>query len=318
MPIYPEIKPYFNKLIDTQEGHQIYVERSGEPKGIPVIFLHGGPGSSTNGNHRRYFDPEFFDIVLFDQRGCGQSKPLGLTQNNTTAHLVEDINLIRRTLGLTKKAVIFGGSWGSALALAYAAKYGEVVQALVLRGIFFGSREEVFWYTDGLKRFIPEAHKKLTWDIDGDLIDQYYARVNSMDKELASEASRRWDEYETQTMMIGSEVEAQRQETTRARTDAELARSRVQLHYLKHGCFFEKDELLEKARFINNPTIIVQGGMDMICPPITAHRLHEALPDSKLNVGGAGGHGAWQSKIAEALSNEMELLKKQLQMNYGH
>ncbi|MDA0238223.1 MAG: alpha/beta fold hydrolase, partial [Proteobacteria bacterium] len=226
--------------------------------------------------------------------------------------------LIRHTLGLTKKAVIFGGSWGSALALAYAAKYGEVVEALVLRGIFLGSREEVLWYIDELKRFIPEAHKELTWDIDGDLVDHYHARVNSMDQALASEASRRWDEYETQTMLIGSDVGDQKQESMRTRTDAELARSRVQLHYLKHGCFFEKDELLEKARSINNRTIIVQGGIDMICPPITAHRLHEALPDSKLNIVGTGGHGAWQSKIAEALLNEMELLKKQLHMNYGY
>ena len=318
MPIYPEIKPNFSELIDTDDGHRIYVERSGREGGIPVIFLHGGPGSSTNANHRRYFDPEFFDIVLFDQRGCGQSLPKGATNNNTTSHLIQDINLIRNTLGLNQKAVIFGGSWGSALALAYAAQYGESIAALVLRGIFLGSSEEVLWFTNGLKRFMPEAHNQLMWDASDDLVGHYYDRVNAIDIAVAKEACRRWLDYEIQSMMLGSEIADQTKVERREVTNAELARARVQLHYLKHSCFFEKDELLQKAAFISKPAIIVQGGMDMICPPITAYRLHETLPNSKLNLIPSGGHGSWQSKIADALSDEMELLKKSLQANHGN
>ena len=318
MPIYPEIKPNFSDLVDTHDGHRIYLERTGREGGIPVIFLHGGPGSSTNANHRRYFDPKFFDIVLFDQRGCGQSLPKGSTKNNTTWHLIQDINLIRKTLGLNQKAVIFGGSWGSALALAYAAEHGEAVETLVLRGIFLGSREEVAWFTDGLKRFMPAAHKELMWDSSGDLVSHYYERVNSTDRLIANEACRRWLDYEMQSMMLGSEnINKTGQDKTEV-SDGELARAQVQLHYLKHYCFFKKGELLEKAASIKNSAILVQGGMDMICPPFTAHRLHEVLPESKLKVIGSGGHGAWNSKIAEALADEMELLKKRLQANHGY
>ena len=318
MPIYPEIKPNFSDFIDTGDGHRLYVERSGREGGVPVIFLHGGPGSSTNANHRRYFDPNFFDIVLFDQRGCGQSLPNGSTDNNTTSHLVQDVNLIRVKLGITQKAVIFGGSWGSALALAYAAEHGNSVEALVLRGIFLGSPDEVLWFTDGLKRFMPEAHQELMWDSSGDLVDHYYDRVNSIDHSVAKEACRRWLDYEIQSMMVGIENPQKRKKDKREATDAELARAQVQLHYLKHSCFFKKDELLQKAAFINNPTVIVQGGMDMICPPITAYRLHEMLPDSTLNIVASGGHGAWQSKIADTLSDEMEHLKIRLRAIHGN
>lgn len=318
MPIYPEIKPNFSDLIDTGDGHRLYVERSGCEGGSPVIFLHGGPGSSTNANHRRYFDPKFFDIVLFDQRGCGKSTPNGSIENNTTSHLVQDINLIRVTLGITQKAVIFGGSWGSALALAYAAEYGDSVEALILRGIFLGSSAEVLWFTNGLKRFMPEAHQELMWDSSGDLVSHYYERVNSINHLVAKEACRRWLDYEVRSMMIGSENSLQKKEDKCEATAAELARARVQLHYLKHSCFFKKNELLEKATSINKPAIIVQGGMDMICPPVTAYRLHEKLPDSTLNIIAPGGHGAWQSKIADALSDEMERLKRRLQANHGN
>lgn len=317
MPIYPEIKPNFSDLIETGDGHRIYVERCGREGGIPVIFLHGGPGSSTNANHRRYFDPKFFDICLFDQRGCGQSLPRGSTENNTTQHLIQDVNLIRKKLGLNQKAIIFGGSWGSALAIAYAAAYGESIEALVLRGIFLGSSEEVLWFTNGLRRFMPEAHKQLMWDTSDDLVGHYYERVNANDISVAKEACRRWLDYEIHSMTLGSEAANHKKPDKREVTNAELARARVQLHYLKHSCFFEKDELLKKAVSISKPAIIVQGGMDMICPPITAYRLHEALPDSKLNLIATGGHGSWQSKIAYALSDEMELLKKRLQAKYG-
>jgi proline iminopeptidase len=318
VPTYPEIKPYRTQWIDADEEHRIYVERCGCEGGVPVIFLHGGPGSSTNANHRRYFDPTFFDVVLFDQRGCGQSVPSGLTKSNTTRHLIEDINLIKTTLGITQRVIIFGGSWGSALALAYAAEYGEHVEALVLRGIFLGSREEVRWYTNELRRFMPDAHDQLLWDSSGDLVSHYYDRINSSDRSLANEACCRWNDYEIQSMMLGSDVSHQAREKTREVSEAELARAQIQLHYLKHDCFLASNELLQKAELITNQTVIVQGGMDMICPPLTAYQLHEKLSGSRLRVVGPGGHGAWQTNIANALSEEMELLKKQLQTAHGN
>jgi len=307
MPVYPDISPYFSEMIDVGQGHQIYVERVGRRGGEPVVFLHGGPGSSINTNHRRYFDPDYFDVILFDQRGCGKSLPRGETANNTLDHLVRDIHVIKMHLRIEKEWTVFGGSWGSALALAYAFEYPNEVKELVLRGVFLGSESEVSWFTDGLRRFIPEAHQKFIEGIDGNLLGTYYAWLESEEGTIAIDAAIKWADFEAAAMGIGGAPKSG--DSSRRDHSSELARSRVHLHYLINNCFLEDGELLRKAEAIDKPTVIIQGGQDMICPPFTAIKLHQRMPAAELKIIPDGGHAAWGTGVADALVLEMDRIK---------
>ena len=202
--MYQSIDPFYAGNLKVSELHSIYVERSGREGGIPVIFLHGGPGSSTNPNQRRYFDPAVFDIILFDQRGCGKSTPAGLTDSNTTWDLVHDVNAIIEFFCIQEKVILFGGSWGSALALAYASKHPDRVRAMILRGIFLGSRSEVTWFTDGLEEFVPDASRKFRAGVEGSVVDHYWDLVNSPNRDVASSAAENWANYEAAAMAIGA------------------------------------------------------------------------------------------------------------------
>jgi len=310
--LYPPIEPYFTEQLTVSARHSLYVERSGKKGGHPVIFLHGGPGSQTGAAHRRYFDPDFFDIVLFDQRGCGQSLPAGETQDNHTQALLGDINTIRDALGISGRMSLFGGSWGSTLALVYALHYPQNVAEMILRGIFLASDAEVSWFTQGLTRFAPQAWQQLADGMDDNLVAAYYQAVFDDNDSHASEAARRWVEYEMRIMGIGADVTDKTPPPALQASRALLNRARVQLHFLKNRCFLADTALLEAAQAIQTPTTLVQGGLDFVCPPITAWQLHQRLPNSRLRMVNKAGHGGLSDELAPILREEVDALRDRL------
>jgi proline iminopeptidase len=294
--LFPAIEPYDRQWLAADAGHAIYHEQSGNPEGLPVLFLHGGPGSRTRAEHRRYFDPRHYRIVLFDQRGCGLSTPAGATCANTTQHLVGDIEGLRRRLGV-RRWVLFGGSWGSTLALAYAEAHPDAVAALVLRGVFLGSRDEIRWYLEGMKRFIPEAWTQFAGG-ESDILGAYHRQVCHPDPAVALPAARRWYDYEARTMTLGDTASS-----TGAPPDDELlARVRVQVHYLANDCFLRENALLDNLwRIPRVPAILVQGRQDMVCPPSAAIAVARGLPGSELQLLAGAGHSASQPAMAARL-----------------
>jgi len=294
--LYPLVQPFQSESLAVSSVHSLYVEQSGNPNGFPVLFLHGGPGSQTRPEHRRYFDPEFYRAILFDQRGCGRSTPAGCIEENTTWHLVEDIEAIRRKLGINKW-LLFGGSWGSTLALAYATTCPQHVAGMILRGVFLASHSELDWYLDGLRNFVPEAWEMLANGSASDLIQRYHVDVNHDEPIHAAEAARRWVAYENSVMAIG----AASQPSAQIDGSAVLSRARVQLHYLAADCFLRADELMERAGAVVAPTIIVQGRSDMVCPPVTAYELSKRLPEAQLRIVEQAGHAASGARLAHVL-----------------
>ncbi|MGH8678207.1 MAG: prolyl aminopeptidase [Burkholderiales bacterium] len=295
--LYPLVASFAETPLSVGDGHLIYVEQSGRADGFPALFLHGGPGSHTRAQHRGYFDPDFYRIVLFDQRGCGKSTPLGYLGQNSTPHLVSDIEHLRAELGV-ERWLLFGGSWGSTLALAYATTYPEHVAGMVLRGVFLATASELDWYLYGLRCFVPEAWEKLAQGASANLLARYHAEVNHPERKVALAAARRWTAYEESVMSIGTKSQPTNESTDE---NALLARSRVQLHYLTSGCFLREGELLERAWRVGAPTIIVQGRMDMVCPPCAAFALARVLPSATLRIVESAGHSASEPSLAQAL-----------------
>ena len=295
--LHPAVEPYRSDWLDAGSGHRIHFEESGNPAGCPVLFVHGGPGSCARAVHRRFFDPRFYRVVLFDQRGCGQSTPAGETQANTTAHLVADIDRLRQRLGV-ERWVLFGGSWGSTLSLAYAIAHPDHVAGMVLRGVFLASEAEVRWYVCGLRRFLPEAWAELARGAGDSIVQHYQSRVADPDADVALAAARRWCDYESRVMSLGDPAGGDEP----APADQLLARARVQLHFLAHGCFLRPNELLDGlSRIGATPTIIVQGRLDMVCPPSAAVEIAARLPGADLRLVADGGHSAMQAAIAREL-----------------
>ena len=297
--LYPPLEPFAVQQLPVGGGHMLHVEQSGEPQGFPAIFLHGGPGSHTRPLHRQFFDPHFYRIVLFDQRGCGRSTPPGCTEENTTRHLVEDIEALRRRLGL-ERVMLFGGSWGATLALAYAAAHPHLVAAMVLRGVFLGTRAEVDQYLRGL-RLVEGA----------DPLARYHALVNQPEEAAARAAAQRWVGYEEAAMSLdtGRPGEGAAQDAA-----AVLARARVQLHYLAHDCFLAPGELIAGLEGLAEiPVLIVQGSRDRICPPAAAVELAARLPRAELRLVEAGGHSATEAAMARALRRATDDLRGRLQ-----
>lgn len=303
--LYPPLEPYAEEALAVGGGHALRVEQSGNPAGFPVLFLHGGPGSRTRPLHRRFFDPQFYRIVLFDQRGCGRSLPPGRTEENTTRHLVADMESLREHLGL-ERMMLFGGSWGATLALAYAIAHPQRVAAMVLRGVFLGSRSEVDWYLGGLGKLAPEAWQALSEDQDRDVLARYHRLVGQGDHA----AARRWVAYEEAIMALDS-PSPQASEVEHA--DAVLQRARVQLHYLAHDCFLEPGALLAGAsRLAGMPVVIVQGSRDLVCPPRAAQALAGRLQGAELRLVDDGGHSAAAPEMAQALRRATEELRERL------
>ena len=310
--LYPEINPYKESFIKGDDTHEIFVEESGNPKGQPILFLHGGPGGGTGAKQRRFFDPSHYRIILFDQRGCGKSKPLGETLKNTTDNLVNDIELIRKELNINKW-IIFGGSWGSTLALAYAIKHPKFVQGLVLRGIFLSRKHELEWFLKDVDIFFPELHHNLLNHIPNtskkNLLEKYTELVFSNNKDQAYQAAIAWSKFEGSILKLLSPSTSI--EANEVDNEFELARAKVQLHYINNNCFVDGEDILEKSKILKDkPITIIQGRYDMVCPPKTAYELHQAIPHSKLIIVPDAGHSASEAGTLSALLDTTDEFKK--------
>ena len=302
--LYQEISPYHATWIERPHGHKIYVELSGNPHGKPIIFLHGGPGGGTNPKQRQFFDPKHYQIILFDQRGCGQSKPSGETNGNTTQDLLSDMEAIRKHFDI-KRWIIFGGSWGSALALAYATQYPETIKALILRGIFLSRKTELDWFLVEVKAFFPEAHQTLvdylTDDKRDDLIKNYSELVFSSDLKISGPASIAWNRFESGLLKLLPQAE-ENKTLTDEDIQNEIARARVQLHYIKDQCFIDGEKILKEVKQLKDiPTTIIQGRYDMVCPPITAYELYQCMPHANFIMVPDAGHSASEPSMTSEL-----------------
>ncbi|HVY46012.1 MAG TPA: prolyl aminopeptidase [Minicystis sp.] len=302
--LYPEIEPYKTWRLRVSPVHELYVEESGNPEGKPVVFLHGGPGGGTEPKQRRYFDPSRYRIVLFDQRGCGRSTPHASLEANTTWDLVADIERIRAQAGIEKWQV-FGGSWGSTLALAYAETHPERVTELVLRGIFLLRKREIDWfYQEGASALFPDAWEDYLAPIPeaerGDLLAAYHRRLTGHDAAERQRVARAWSIWEGRTscLMPNPELVARS-----AGEDFSLAFARIECHYFANKGFLAKDtQLLDDVGKIRHvPTVIVQGRYDVVCPAESAWALYRAFPEADLRIVPDAGHSAMEPGIVHEL-----------------
>ena len=308
--MFPPIEPKQHGMLAVDDVHTLYWEECGNPAGQPVLFLHGGPGGGTSPTHRRFFDPAHYRIILFDQRGAGKSTPLGEYRNNTTALLIADIEKIRAMLGISQW-LVFGGSWGSTLALAYGEAHPEACLGFVLRGIFLCTKAEVDWFVNGIRHFYPEVHQRFAEAIPpeerADLLQAYVKRLFCDDPEIYLEAARNWSRYEGSCLFL----EPQAQAIQDFESDAvSLGLGRLEAHYMLHGAFMEEDALITNiAKIRHLPAVIVQGRYDVICPPVSAYRLHQAWPEAKFHLIGDAGHAAMEPGIATELVRATEQFK---------
>jgi proline iminopeptidase len=311
---YPPIEPYFRGYLKVSNLHELYYEQSGNPNGSPVVFLHGGPGGGTDNDHRRYFDPQHYRIILFDQRGCGKSKPNAEIRENSTWELVEDIEKIRKTLGL-EKWVVFGGSWGSTLALSYAITYPQHVRALILRGIFLCRPEELKWfYQEGASWIFPDVWESYFNHIPAserhDLMKAYYARLTHENPEIRLEAAKIWSKWEAATSRLLVDLQSI---DAFDEPEKALAFARIECHYFMNNAFFKtQNYILENVNQIKKiPGVIIQGRYDVVCPLKSAWELHKLWPEAELKIIKDSGHAASEPGIRAALidaTNQMKSL----------
>ena len=300
--LYPAVEPRVSGLMQANPLHTLYWEESGRADGIPVVFLHGGPGAGCSPRHRRFFDPAVYRIILFDQRGSGRSLPLGELCDNTTAHLIGDMERLRQHLGV-ERWLLFGGSWGSTLALAYAQAHPERCLGLVLRGIFLARPREIDWFMQGMGRVYPEAWETfagyLPESCRADLLQAFYQRLTDPDPAIHMPAARVWSHYEgaCSTLLPDPETLAHFADDTVA-----LGLARIEAHYFVNRAFLGENELLNRvARLRGLPGIIVQGRYDMVCPLESAHALHQAWPEAEYCIVPDAGHAAWEPGNLSAL-----------------
>jgi proline iminopeptidase len=314
--LFPAINPYQTHTLAVTPPHRLYIEECGNPSGLPVLFLHGGPGGSCSAFDRRFFDPEIYRIILFDQRGCGRSTPLACTENNTTQDLIQDIEAIRQLLNI-KNWVVFGGSWGSTLGLAYAQAHPDRVKAMVLRGVFLGSAEESRWiFQAGMSQFFPDKYHDYQTFIapkkQHDLIGAYNELLKGDDDIACANAAKRWATWESACAAISPQTLIEPSEENRHHI---LGIATLECHYMKHDCFLAKNQLLDNMKTIAHiPSIIVQGRQDLICRPLFAWQLHLAWPGSCITFVPAAGHTARESGIATALVYAANTIAQQCQV----
>jgi proline iminopeptidase len=310
-PLYPPIEPFSKQTLIAGNIHNIYYEVCGNPIGKPVVFLHGGPGSGCSPTQRRFFDPAIYRIILIDQRGCGRSLPLGETKQNTTDDLVNDIEAIRQALNIDKW-LVFGGSWGSTLALCYAIAYPQFVTGLILRGVFLSRTSELNWFLGEVKSFYPEQWQTLCHYLpEADRrnpIAAYEKLIFSEDANVNIPAAIQWNAFESSIMSL---LPRPSNNETEINGEVELARARVQIHYIQHHCFIgERDLLAEaKSKLGDIPTQIIQGRYDMVCPPVTAWELSQAMPHAIFNIVADAGHSAMDATLTSALIAATEQFK---------
>jgi proline iminopeptidase len=308
--LYPPIEPFETGRLERDPPHALYWEQSGRPDGQPVVFLHGGPGAGASPEHRRFFDPAHYRIVVFDQRGAGRSTPLGELSANTTAHLIADIEVLRERLAI-ERWLVFGGSWGSTLAIAYAEAHPERVTGLVLRGIFLCRKQEIDWFLYGMRWIFPEIWRRFAEGVPeaerDDLLSAYHRRLVDPDPEVHMPAARAWSTYEgaCSTLRPSPETVAAFGEDTMA-----LGLARIEAHYFKNGIFLEDGALLDNVeRMRRIPGTIVQGRYDVVCPIATADEFARAWPEADYVVVPDAGHSAMEPGIRRALVAATERFK---------
>ena len=312
--LFPPIEPYQTGMLRVDEVHTIYWEQSGNPSGVPVLFIHGGPGAGASPAHRRFFDPAFYRIIIVDQRGAGRSTPLGEIFANTTDHLIADFEKLREYLGISSW-LLFGGSWGSTLALAYAQACPERALGLVLRGIFLMRKSEIDWFLNSMGTIFPEAWQRFVSHIPeaerGDLLEAYWKRLDSPDPKIRLETARIWSVYEgsCSTLIPSPHLVAVSAEDNHA-----LGLARIEAHYFRNCRFEPEDRLLRNVDRIRHlPGVIVQGRYDVVCPIVSADELHRTWPEAEYHIIPDAGHSAMESGVRAALVQATERMKRRLQ-----
>lgn len=312
---YPILEPFNSGYLKVSDLHEIYFEEVGNPEGRPVVFLHGGPGGCIRDYHRAYFDPEVYRVILFDQRGAGKSRPFAELEENNTQALIADMEALREHVGVEKWHV-FGGSWGSTLALLYAIAYPQRVSALILRGIFLGRQEDIDWsFRKGVDVFYPKEYEAYLAPLsqedrnDLNVIGGYYKLLTSPEKEVRENAARAWSSWEGSLISLLPNEQVQAEFGS---LDLAVSLARLECHYFINHLFLEEDNyILNHADKISHiPTIIVHGRYDMDCRVSSAYELHRKLPNSELWIIEGSGHSSGEPKIAEALINAADKAKE--------
>jgi proline iminopeptidase len=310
--LYPPIEPYDTGMLPVSPVHTIYYEQCGNPDGAPVVFLHGGPGGGSIPDYRRYFDPQAYRIVLFDQRGSGRSTPHASLEDNTTWHLVEDVESLRTHLGVDTWHV-FGGSWGSTLALAYAETHPDRARSLTLRGIFLCRPKEIQWFYQRGASYVfadvwEEYEKVIPEEERGDFVGAYYRRLTSEDPAVRLEAARAWSVWEASTSKLFFDYSTIEKF---ADPDFALAFARIECHYFMNNAFFPTENYLIEnvGKIRHTPAVIVQGRYDVVCPMVSAWELHRAWPEAELRVIPDAGHAASEPGTVDALVSATDKFK---------
>ncbi len=308
--LFPEIEPFAAGRLAVDGLHMLYFEESGNRDGVPVVVLHGGPGAGGSPSHRRFFDPAFYRIIVFDQRGAGRSTPHGELRHNTTQHLVGDLEALRSQLRI-ERWLLFGGSWGSTLALAYAQAHPQHCLGLVLRGIFLCRRSEIDWFLYGMRNIFPEDWRSFAGHVPEqerqDLLAAYWRRLDDPDPAEQIAAARAWSTYEgaCSTLLPSADTVAYFSGDRVA-----LGLARIEAHYFRHGGFLADNQLLANVQRLRAlPGVIVQGRYDMVCPIATADELYRAWPEAQYIVVPNAGHSAWEPGIRAALVSATERFK---------
>lgn len=310
--LYKPIEPFNSFHLDVSDLHKVYVEECGNPAGMPVLFIHGGPGAGCSADDRRFFNPEHYRIILFDQRGCGRSKPLASIEDNTTQHLVSDIEKIRSHLKIDNW-IVFGGSWGSTLSLVYTETFPKRVSALVVRGVFLAKDENISYLNRAeTKRFYPQEYEEYLNFIDKDkrnnLQSAYYELMKHGDKNTKVEAAKKYRNWEMNSAFLTPPAEFAPSDESPTRV---LAESLIQCHYLVNRCFLEENQIKHNLDAIYDiPTFIVNGRYDLLCPPDIAYELHQAHPNSELFICQEAGHVSREKGTGEKLVEIMDNLAR--------
>ncbi len=309
--LYPDIEPYASNMIDMEtlsrgKRHTIYIEQCGNPNGIPVVFLHGGPGSGCRPLHRCYFDPDVYHIILFDQRGCGRSLPHGELENNTTQYLIADMEVIRQRLSISRW-LIFGGSWGATLGLVYAQRHPDKVLAMILRGVFLARKQDIDWVykQDGASRLFPDAWEKLINCLpdhdESTLLNSYYQKLTKSDVTEQRQAATTLQQWEGKLVSLYDAYGEKIKQDTFITRDP-VAQGRIQLHYIINGCFITECPILDNINSIKTiPATIIHGRYDLVCPVDQAWALCKQWQSAQLTIVPTAGHLASDPAVSEAL-----------------
>ncbi len=303
LDFYPAIQPHHEFQLKVSELHTLWIEECGNPQGIPVVFLHGGPGAACEKFHRQFFDPALYRIILFDQRGCGRSTPHAELRENTTQLLIEDIETIRKHLNI-EQWLVFGGSWGSTLALAYAQSYPSTVRGLILRGIFLCRPRDIHWfYQEGASYIYPDLWQQYISIIPEEerknMVAAYYKQLTSEDESVQQRAAQAWSVWEGSTSNL---VQRSSVVDHFANSKVALSLARIECHYFMHDSFLQPNQLLNNMEILKDiPGVIVHGRYDVVCPIEQAYLLHQVWPNSEFIIAPTSGHSATEDEIVDAL-----------------